>query len=244
MAFTVRDYQDLLRLLRERPEWREELRSLLLTEELLSLPQEFKRLTEQVRMLVEAQRRTEERVERLEGRVGRLEEEMAKLTEQVRMLVERHRKLEDVVGSLKGRVLEMTYAERAGAYFGMILRRVRLVEPGELEELESILSPEEYREILLLDLVVKGRLKGVPGEPEVVLAVEVSSVVDEGDIERAARRARILKRAGYKAIPIAAGEELTREGEDLAKVERVALMMNGRVSLWEEATASWLGESG
>lgn len=38
MAFTVRDFHDLVKLLSEHPEWREELRALLLSLELLSLP--------------------------------------------------------------------------------------------------------------------------------------------------------------------------------------------------------------
>jgi hypothetical protein len=38
MPFELRDFQDLLRLLQEHPDWREELRALLLTQELLTLP--------------------------------------------------------------------------------------------------------------------------------------------------------------------------------------------------------------
>ena len=38
MAFTVDDFQDLVSLLEQRPEWRGELRRLVLTEELLGLP--------------------------------------------------------------------------------------------------------------------------------------------------------------------------------------------------------------
>ena len=38
MAFTVRDFRDLVELLEQHPEWRAELRRLVLTEELLALP--------------------------------------------------------------------------------------------------------------------------------------------------------------------------------------------------------------
>jgi len=37
MTFTVSDYADLVRLLNEHPEWRAELRRLLLSDELLTL---------------------------------------------------------------------------------------------------------------------------------------------------------------------------------------------------------------
>jgi hypothetical protein len=39
MAFSVEDFQDLIRLLQERPEWRADLRRLVLTDELLALPE-------------------------------------------------------------------------------------------------------------------------------------------------------------------------------------------------------------
>ena len=38
MPFELQDFQDLVRSLREHPDWREELRALLLTQELLTLP--------------------------------------------------------------------------------------------------------------------------------------------------------------------------------------------------------------
>ena len=48
MAFTVNDLQDLTRLLLERPEWRSEVRRIVLTDELLALPRE---LAEAIRQL-------------------------------------------------------------------------------------------------------------------------------------------------------------------------------------------------
>ena len=39
MAFTVEDYRDLVQLLSEHPEWRSELWQLLLSGELLTLPE-------------------------------------------------------------------------------------------------------------------------------------------------------------------------------------------------------------
>ncbi len=58
MAFTVQEFHDLIQLLEQHPEWRTELRRLMLSEELMSLPQA-------VRELAEAQRRTEQRVTEL-----------------------------------------------------------------------------------------------------------------------------------------------------------------------------------
>ena len=44
MSFTVAEFHDLVRLVTERPEWRAELRRLVLTEELLALPDQVARL--------------------------------------------------------------------------------------------------------------------------------------------------------------------------------------------------------
>ncbi len=85
MAFTVEDFQDLLRLLRERPEWRDQLRQVLLVD---GLPGALEELAREVRCLAEAQARTEQELRalalaqaRTAERVGRLEEAVARLTE-------------------------------------------------------------------------------------------------------------------------------------------------------------------
>ena len=49
----IRDFHDVVRLLEEHPEWRAELRRLILSDELLALPQQMARLTEQVSRLTE-----------------------------------------------------------------------------------------------------------------------------------------------------------------------------------------------
>lgn len=66
MSFTVKEYRDLLELLAAHPEWREELRRALLSEDFLALPSIVRELTEaqkivnqQIKELVEAQKSTE-----------------------------------------------------------------------------------------------------------------------------------------------------------------------------------------
>ncbi len=44
MPFTVEEFHDLVRLLEERPEWREELRRLVLTPALLAVPEQIAEL--------------------------------------------------------------------------------------------------------------------------------------------------------------------------------------------------------
>ena len=335
MAFEVDDYLDLIRLLQEHPEWRAELRRLLLTEELLALPelvrdlvhaqrqtqehlaalaeaqrrieQQVEALTQQVQALAEAQRRTEERVSRVEEelaklaeaqrrteervsrveeelvklaeaqrrteeRVSRVEEELVKLAEAQRrteeevralaeaqrrteqrvghleealqVLIESHKRLTDVVGDLRGRVLEQTYRDRAGAYFGPLLQRLRVVDPYALEEVLRVhLTADEFYDLLRVDLLVCGQPRLRPEMMEVWLVVEISAVVDQGDVERAQRRAKHLRRAGYRAIPMVAGERVTSGAEDEVRRHRVAVLQDGSVSFWEEALEAWAGSA-
>ncbi len=44
MPFTVKDFRDLIRILEKHPEWQAELRRLILTDELLALPELIREL--------------------------------------------------------------------------------------------------------------------------------------------------------------------------------------------------------
>ena len=304
MAFDVKDYLDFVRLLQEHPEWRAELRRLVLTDELLTLPelvreladaqrrteervgrleervgrleavveelvQAQRRTEEEIRALAEAQRRTEERMGRLEAvveelaeaqrrteeRVSRLEavveelaeaqrrteERVSRHEELLQALLESHRRLVEVVGDLKGRMLELTYRDRATSYFGPLLRRMKVVDPYELEEtLRAHLSEGEFRDVLRLDLLVCGQPRVRPEMGELWLAVEISSVVDRGDVKRAEQRATALRRAGYRVVPVVAGERLTQGAEEESRERRVVIVRDGQVHFWEEALNVWV----
>lgn len=70
--------------------------------------------------------------------------------------------------------------------------------------LEDRLSADEFRNALLLDIVVSGQPHGMKGE-KLWLAV-VSSVIDEEDVTRTRRRAGLLRKAGYPSVPVVAGK--------------------------------------
>jgi len=114
MSFASADFQDLLRLLEQHPEWREELRRVLLTEELLSLPQIVRDLGKVIEALVGAQGRVEERMTRLEEAVTalaeaqrRAEERLARLEETVAALAEAQRRTEERVTRLEERMAQL-----------------------------------------------------------------------------------------------------------------------------------------
>ncbi len=198
-----------------------------------ALAEAQRRTEERVNELAEAQRRTEERVNELAEAQRRTEEQVRALAREMFMVKTDIKGLKDDMGSVKGRLLEMDYREKASSYFGRLLRRVRVLPLVEwLDELEAHLSPEEVDEVWRLDLVVGGVLKE---GPEVWLAVEVSSVMDRNDVERAARRAELLRRLGRPVVAVVAGEEATEGGVEAAQSHRVALFQDGRPRFWPEA---------
>ncbi len=268
MAFTVRDFTDLVRLLNEHPEWQSELRRIVLTDELLTLPDLVRELAEaqkrtelRVEELAEAQKRTEQRLDRLEAVVVELAEAqkrteqrveelaeaikktqitLAELTYEIQILTGVQKEMKDRLGALTGTVLEIKYREHVGGYFGRWLKQARAVKPESLEDiLEESLSHDDLLEVLRLDLLVSGRLRGGPDSPEIWLAVEVAYVLDEEDVLRAVQRATLLRKAGYRALPLIAGEVIKLEAEAVAREKKVAVVQDGRGFLWDETLAAW-----
>lgn len=163
-------------------------------------------------------------------------EQCKEQTEQVKAVLEQLLDVQHTMQIIEERQLELVYQRRVGAYFGPLLRRVRVVSPIEIEDdLEPHLSAEEFRDLLRLDLLVRGRPRHLPEAPQVWLAVEISGVVDRHDVERAQRRAGHLSRAGYVALPAVAGEQATEGAMALAEKEQVLLVLNGWTSFWEQA---------
>ncbi len=288
MSTQVLDFHALVQALEQHPEWRAELRRLVLSEELLALPSSFKRLeedlarlastvqelvTNQVHMqaaleelaqaqkrteqrveelaqaqkrteqrveeLAQAQKRTEQRVEELaqaqkrtEQRVEELAQAQKRTEESLQQLAKRVETLAVQLGEVRGQVLEMRFQQKAPAYLGRHLRRVRVVPSERLAELldEAVdagrITLEERQAVLLADAVVQGL--GLDGSP-LSLVVEVSVVVDEHDLARAVERAEILGKAlGTRAQAAVAGQEISQPTQLLARRLGVWCLQDGR----------------
>ena len=259
MAFTVNDVRDLTQVLTLHPEWLGEVRRLVLTAELLMLPDIVRELAKaqtrterRVEELAQVQARTERRLDHLDATVQKLAEAQARTeqrmeelaqaqarTEQtVRELIGSHKRLFDQVSQLRGHDLERRYRENAGAFWGRWLRPVEALSPNEVREvLEAHLSEDEVEDVMRLDVLAWGRVRRAPESPPVWLAVEVSAVIDQNDVKRARRRAALLCRAGYRAIPVVAGEQLT-EGAQAAVAEApLIVLQDGHSMGWDEALA-------
>ncbi|SNB75179.1 coiled-coil domain-containing protein [Thermoflexus hugenholtzii] len=85
MAFTVKDFEDLLRILDRYPHWREELRRRILLEELEQLPRAHRRLS---------------------VRIGRIEKALAALAETVRKLAQDQRRHAAALAKVRKEVAE------------------------------------------------------------------------------------------------------------------------------------------
>jgi len=181
-------------------------------------------LTLRVQELAEAQARTEARLDALALRVQELTEAQARTEAELRALADRTEhmdgrltRLERDVAWLKGSDLERRFREHVAELVRQPFRRARWVPSAELDDLledakeQGLLSSEEADDVVRLDALVRARRDGA----DVYLAVEVSSVADRRDVERAVRRAAILQRLGWPCTPAVAGHRLTAGAHEL-----------------------------
>jgi cell division protein FtsB len=199
----VLTFADIIRALREHPEWLEELRKIILTTELIELPKKFEEMLVRMEKLEKKVDKIEKDVEILKQDVSVLKQDVeilkqdvAVLKQDVAILKQDVSYLKGEFGRFKGKEFERTIRERYYAYFGRILRKSKLIPFEEIiplletAEEEKIITEDQKVSALQLDLLIKGEIKKV--KKEVYLAIEVSYSLQEDDIERAIERAGIL----------------------------------------------------
>jgi hypothetical protein len=201
----------------------------------------YGRLEEALARLAEAQARTDARLERLEAAVERLAEAQARTEERVQSLADAlatlTRAVDDLRGQFLGAELERRYQQNAPAYFSPLARGLRTVDKSGLADLldDAGISDEERRDVLAADLVLTGRRR--QDGQSLYLVVEVSVGVGQHDVERADRRARVLRQAMEKlrhepvpVIAIVAGQSIDAGGRALAQERGVWQVSDGWVS--------------
>lgn len=254
MSFTINDFDDLKRLLWEHPEWRAELRELVLTEELVGLPRafaearagyeaRFERIERALAQLTERVDALTGRVDSLTMRVEELAQAQARTELMLQKLIERVDRIADKQGQMLGKLLERDYADHLHGYLSDHLRKIRLVLPAQTldAETEEILyerlSAAQRRQITRLDVIAKGKLIGArgPDAPDFWVAMEVSSVIDRNDLERVQERAAILRQVGLRVIPIVAGQDVTRGANEILQQVPVVMLLDGTSENWERA---------
>lgn len=188
---TVNTTEDLTRLLRENPDFREAVRREILSDELLALPQRFS-----------------EYAENTDRRLDALTAEVSKLSAEVREFIKATNKR---LGSIEGKLDEMDRTQSVLKGFGLEyklvrtgmqrmighfdIRRTREVRVAEENrasadfnnaiydaEEQGVLSAVEYNRILRTDLIVRGRTRD--GATIVYIVAEASYTAEDDDIEK------------------------------------------------------------
>jgi hypothetical protein len=186
--------------------------------------------------LATAQQRTEVRLEELAAAQQRTEIRLEELAAAQQRTEQALHFLGNKTAHIEGLQLEWNYATKAYAYFGRLLRRAQVVSLREIEgELDARLNEEELQELLPLDLLVQGRVRHLPDTPELWLAIEVSVTVDVDDVRRAQRRAELLRKAGFPAVPAVGGESVTQGAVEACRTYGALLMQDGQQRFWNEA---------
>ena len=234
---TINDISDLVRILQEQPEWEETLRGILLSKELLRLPETVAALVETTNALTEAvarlerrterleegQARTEERLDRLEAGQTRLEEGQARAEVRLDRLESGLASVQGTLGNLIGSEYERWAARlappRVRDQLSVTEGKVLQVSWADSEDqalvnaMESALhqksiSSSDVEELLRADIILQGRQH----DAEVYLVIEASLTADSNDFDRALERARILQRiTGTRTLPAVMAERLAQD---------------------------------
>ena len=187
--------QDLLRLLRDDPEFKEEIRRIILTEELLNLS----------------------------PRLDRIEGTLLHLTNTVGELANTVGELTDMVGGVKGDTIELKLEKNIVPILStrLELRRGSLVKGGaptaashEFEDAiydaheEGKVTQRERSRVNDTDAIVRAVSR--ISKRQVYVAVEASYAIDDEDVKRAHRTAEILAKVFTDAdvMPVVYGKTI------------------------------------
>ncbi len=235
----VQDLRDLVALLRQHPEWKEELRRLLLTEELLQLPALVRSLLQKIDRLVESSQRHEEWLKRHDEWFQRHEEWLKRLTrlqeaheERLARVEERLTYLEERMDSLEARMdrLEAMVQEN----------RERL---QRLENMVGYLLEVEYREKIHAYLGAHGfyKTRVLPRDKQAELVDEAEAQGKLAPEERVELLLLdIVVRGWYQRkqpVYLAVEVSYTIEPKDVTRALARSLLLQRLVG--EEARAVW-----
>jgi hypothetical protein len=224
---------DLLRLLREDPDFRDQVRSLLLTQELIELPERFARFESFVIQRFESLESSMERqFTEVRGDIAEIRSDVAKNTSDIT-------EMRGDIGRLQGaeyeRKVSRVFTSYASTAFrrrhNRSLRRNRLLlsagqsptadfeEILDSAEVREEISEEELEELRQADAVMVGQDQG----EAVYFVGEFSVTVNNHDIDRAIGRAGILRKVtGSDAWPMVIGDTIPDSQRARAEAEGIA----------------------
>ena len=241
---TINDISDVARILRERPEWLDVIRSIVVGEELLNVPQQLAELTQTVNNLTQRVDDLTQRVDDLTQRVDdltqRVDDFVQATNENFRLVNERLDRLEATVARLEGRFnnyegndyerrIRNRLLFRATLRFNLNQPILAMVQDRQnASELNSVIhraiqsgavTEEDATDLHEADIIIKD-------EDNRYLLAEVSITADETDLTRATRRARILATAAdATVIPVLVASNVPESQRALADARSVSLFI-------------------
>ena len=216
----INDIRDLLQILREQPDWADQVRAVLLSQELLELPGKVAVLAATVETINRRLDRLEQDVAELKTDVAELKTDVAELKTDVaelktdvKDLKAGQRTIIDDVGFIKGRyagdlaVMDAPdIAEAMGYEYRRTLTREQIREISR--QGQGSVASNRLLSFRHADLVIEA----VQDSEITYIAVEASFTADERDTRRAMDNAALLTRfTGFPARPAIASVRNTDE---------------------------------
>ncbi|MGH9063567.1 MAG: hypothetical protein ACRD0L_06285 [Acidimicrobiales bacterium] len=191
---------------------RTEERLAQLTADVDQLAAHMVQLTTTVDRLISNVDRLTTNVDRLADRMDQLAAAMAELAQRQARTEERLDQALDDLGELKGIDLERHIREQPRRYLRHLVAGLRLLDETSLATLEADLAasgvePAVLDDLLRADIIAEAELRDRPGEPAppggpIGIVIEASWRLANRDVERAARRAATMARAGRPALAV------------------------------------------
>ena len=228
---TINNIGDLIQILQDQPQWATALRGVLLSRELLELPEEFAKFVQLTNANFEL---VNTRLERLETRMDGLEEGQARLETRLETRMDgMDGRMDNGFGTNYEIKVERNLMSHAGQHLN--LRAVRVLrgtmtgqDAGFNQAIEGAvddgkISWQDHDELMLCDLIFTGRARG--GGEEIHVAAEASITAGDHDVERAQERARILSQViGQEAIPLVICANIDDQRAQMARERGVAVI--------------------
>ena len=244
MTTIVETAEDIIRILRERPDILAQVRREILTDDLLNLPNQVAELVELVKILQEIQaqqaKTLTEHAETLNDHTNILNDHTNILNDHTQRLDRMENRMNRLLGSDLERRARRIVQGRLTRLFS--LRRMRVVHDQfalngpfmpavEAAADDGKIDDEQEERLKLTDLIIRARPKpdsplGPDTDQYVWFSVEISGVIEADDISRAVRSAVAL-RAMYdaNALPAVAGFRIRDEDRARAEEEGVSVFI-------------------
>ncbi len=207
------DTLEIIRQMRSDPALAEEMRAIILDDEIRSLPAVVNRLADSVeafRISVEAFRiSTEKRLDALEKATAENSKAIAENSMEIKS---QGKRLDRIDGNLQ----EINFRDDVENILYECIDNAKLISRKEIDQLmakaEQSIRNEARKRLFKADAVVVGKEPNKTSS-KIYGIVEVSSTVGVDDIIRAKRGADLLATAGSRAIAVVVGREITREAQ-------------------------------